>query len=328
MLLSLFKKIVISIMKKVSPPGIFQSKTLKTYKNKKLNNANFGNFTLNDYQVFLHLISKIGGVDGFGKYLQPERLQREHVLTAKEFSEIFEVDIHTCYGILKKAVDKLMKTDIRVERIELKEIWRINVCSMAKYNKGDGYITVEFTDRIMPYLAQVREKFVLYNLKEIANFGSLYTTRLYELIQEFKETGWMLKSIDQLREAFAVGNKFRAYNDFKKYTFAHACKEINDNYDMGLRFEEEKKGRKVTAVKFFFKQTIVSQVTNQKTGITTNIYKKPKALVKNKNAKTKSINTDVLEDELSLKNILMKDEPLSIKSRLSSLLTKLFPDKK
>ena len=52
----------------------------------------------------------------------------------------------------------------------------------------------------MPYLAQVKEKFVLYNLKEIANFGSLYTTRLYELIQEFKETGWRLKSVDQLLE--------------------------------------------------------------------------------------------------------------------------------
>ena len=197
-------------------PTSFKPKVSKVYKSKKLNAANFGNFTLNDYQVFLHLVSKIGGVDEFAKYLQPEQLQREHMLTAKEFSSVFEVDIHTSYGVLKKAVDKLMKTDIKVERIELKEIWRINICSMAKYNKGDGYISVKFTDDIMPYLAQVTKKFVLYNLKEISNFGSLYTTRLYELLQEFKETGWMLKSVDQLREAFAVGDKFKAYRDFKK----------------------------------------------------------------------------------------------------------------
>ena len=168
-----------------------------------------------------------------------------------------------------------MKTDIKVERGELKEVWRINVCSMAKYNKNQGFITIQFTDSIMPYLAQVKERFVLYNLKEIANFGSLYTTRLYELIQEFKETGWMLKSVDQLREVFAVGEKFKAYRDFKQRTFAHACQKINDNYDMGLRFEEEKKGRKVVAVKFFFKQTIVTQATNQKTAKTTNIYSRP-----------------------------------------------------
>jgi len=146
-------------------PKVFKSKTSKVYKNKKLNNANFGDFTHNDYQVFLHLVSKIGGVDEIGKYLQPEQLQREYVLTAKEFSESFNTDIDNSYRHLKKAVDKLMKTDIRVERPENQSVVRINVCSQAEYNKKEGRVTIEFTDRIMPYLSQVRQKFVLYNLK-------------------------------------------------------------------------------------------------------------------------------------------------------------------
>jgi plasmid replication initiation protein len=86
---------------------------------------------------------------------------------------------------------------------------------MAKYNSKQGSITIHFTDHIMPYLAQVKQKFVIYNLKEIANFGSLYTTRLYELIQEFKETGWVIKSVEQLRQIFAVGNSFKLYGDLK-----------------------------------------------------------------------------------------------------------------
>ena len=257
-------------------PEVLQSKTPKSYKNKKLNNANFGDFTHSDYQVFLHLVSKIGGVDSSGKYLQSEILQREHVLTASEFRDVFNTDINNCYRFLNKACKKLMKTSITLEKIELNEVWEINICSTAKYNKKEGRITVKFTDDIMPYLAQVKKRFVLYNLKEIANFGSLYTTRLYELIQEFKETGWMLKSVDQLRKIFAVGNNLRLYADFKRKTFAHACQEINDNYDLGLRFEEQKEGRKVVAIKFFFKPTIVTQVINQKTGKTTNIYSKPK----------------------------------------------------
>ncbi|NBU68511.1 MAG: RepB family plasmid replication initiator protein [Verrucomicrobia bacterium] len=315
-------------MKKSTPPTVLTSKTPKSYKNKKLNNANFGNFNLNDYQVFLHLVSKIGGVNELGKYLQPEQLKREYVLSAKEFSEVFNTDIRTCYRILKKAVDKLMKTDIKVERIELKEVWRINICSMAKYNKGDGYISVKFTDDIMPYLAQVKKKFVLYNLKEISNFGSLYTTRLYELIQEFKETGWVVKSVDQLREAFAVGNKFKAYRDFKIKTFAHACKEINDNYDMDLRFEEEKEGRKVVAVKFFFKKTLVHKVTNQKTGISKNVYQKPKLLAKNKKGKVKQINSDILEGQLSFDDLKTNDDAKPMNSVITSLLAKIFPHKK
>ena len=302
-------------------PKILKSKTSKIYKNKKLNTANFGNFTLNDYQIFLHLVSKIGGVDEFGKYLQPEQLQREHILTAKEFSEVFDAGIDNSYKILRKAVDKLMKTDLKVERNESLELWRINVCSMAKYNKREGRITVKFTDDIMPYLAQVRKKFVLYNLKEIANFGSLYTTRLYELIQEFKETGWVLKSVEQLRDILAVGNKFKTYDNLKRKTFNHACQEINDNYDMDLRFEEIKEGRRVVAVKFLFKKTLVHKVTNRKTGIEKNVYVKPKARIKKK----QSI-PEVLEGQLSFDDL--KDDPKSIKSVMSSLLTKFFPPKK
>src|SRR4028118_1655604 len=104
-----------NFMKKSSLPSVLESKTPKVYKNKKLNNANFSNFTHSDYQVFLHLVSKIGGVDKLGKYLQPEQLKREHLLTAKEFSQVFNVSLPNCYSILKKAVDKLMKTDITVE---------------------------------------------------------------------------------------------------------------------------------------------------------------------------------------------------------------------
>jgi plasmid replication initiation protein len=73
---------------------------------------------------------------------------------------------------------------------------------MAKYNESEGYISIEFSDRIMPYISQVQETtrgFVLYNLKEITNFGSIYATRLYELLQEYKQTGWVQRSIEQLR---------------------------------------------------------------------------------------------------------------------------------
>ena len=301
-------------------PRILNSKTPKAYKNNKLNNANFSDFTHNDYQVFLHLVSKIGGVDEFGKYLQPEQLKREHILTAKDFSDVFNTDIHNTYRILNKACRKLMKTDLTLPRNESSELWQINVCSMAKYNKKEGYITIEFTDRIMPYLSQVRQKFVLYNLKEIANFNSLYTTRLYELIQEFKDTGYMLKSVEKLRDIFAVGDSFRLYSDFKRRTFDHACKEINNNHELNLGYEEIKEGRKVIAVKFVFKKTRIHKVTNQKTGVEKNFYIKPKQKTKKETKQLASPKPDILEGQMSFQEI--KKEPQPIQSIFSKVLNK------
>lgn len=270
---------------------LVKSKTKKVYKNKKLNNANFGTYNLNDYQVFLQLISKIGGVDESGKYLQPEQLQREQTLTAKEFATQFGLELDGVYTTLKKVAKKLTETSITLEKPELFETWHIALCSQSKYNYKEGSLTVKFTEEIMPYLAQVKKKFVLYNLKEVANFGSLYSTRLYELIQEFKDTGWLMKSVEQLRGVFAVGKKFKMYNDFKRFTFAHAADEINSQYEIDLKFEEIKEGRKVVAIRFEFKPTFTRRAVDPYTGKERNIYIKPKrkTKIKPEEAKTESL---------------------------------------
>ena len=261
---------------------LIKSKTPKVYKNKKLNNANFGTYNLNDYQVFLQLVSKIGGVDNLGKYLQPDQLKQGYVITAKEFSQEFDIDINTCYGILKRAGHRLARTAITLEKLELFEQWDIPICSLSKYNTKEGSLMVEFNPHIMPYLTQVKSKFVLYNLKDVANFGSLYTTRLYELIQEFKDTGFVIKSVSQLREIFAVGKKFPDYNNFKKRTFGHAVDEINAQYHMNLRFTEIKEGRKIVAIEFHFIPTKIVKAVNHLTGEPKNIYIKPKRIIEKK----------------------------------------------
>lgn len=258
---------------------LMKSKTSKVYKNKKLNNANFGDFTLNDYQVFLQLISKLGKVTELGKYQQPDQLERTHILTAQEFAKAFNIEPKHAYTVIKQAVKKLMKTSIVLEQYDLfSSTCEINICSKAEYKQDEGKIVVKFTDDIMPYLAQVSKKFVLYNLKEISNFGSLYSTRLYELIQEFKDTGFVTKSIQQLRDVFAVGEKLKKYNDFKRFTFAHAVDEINSQYDMNLTFNEIKEGRKVLAITFCFKKTFIHKIINRQTGNERNIYIKPKPI--------------------------------------------------
>jgi plasmid replication initiation protein len=245
---------------------LYETKTPKVYKSPKLNQSNFGDFTHTDYQVYLMLLSKLGGVDKNGKYLQTEELKREHTLSAKEFGGIFKTDISNSYKILRRAVNKLLKTDITVPRENSSSYLRINVCSQAEYVKDEGKINIKFTDDIMPYLKQVKERFMVYNLADISNFKSIYATRLFELLQEFKETGWMIKSLDELRHSFAVGNQYPKYANFKARTIGPACEEINKNYHMKIRFEEIKDGKSVTAIKFIFKPVIVLKSINDNTG--------------------------------------------------------------
>lgn len=248
--------------------ALYESKTPKVYKSTRLNQSNFGDFTHTDYQVYLMLLSKLGGVDKHGKYLQAEELKREHTLSAKEFSHVFKTAQTHSYSALKKAVNKLMKTDITVPRENSNSYLRINVCSQAEYVKDEGKINIKFTDDIMPYLKQVKERFMVYNLADISNFKSIYATRLFELLQEFKETGWMEKSLEQLRHSFAVGNQYPKYANFKARTILPACEEINKHYHIKVRFEEIKEGKSVVAIRFIFKPVIVLRSINESTGET------------------------------------------------------------
>ncbi len=248
---------------------------LLIYKQKKLNGADFNDFTLNDYQVYINLIAKIVGVDDKGNSLDPSKLKREHILTAKEFSDNFQTDLTYSYRVIKEAVDKLMKTDIKIAKPNTKDYRRINVCSQADYCAKQGKIIIRFTEEIMPYLAQVTEKFTLYKLKEISEFKSIYTLRLYELLQDFKDTGYLIIKLESLRASFGVGIKFKKYNDFKRKTFAHAVYEINNHYNADLKFEEIKEGRKVAAIKFTFNKTKIARRYKQD-GTYTNEYIKPK----------------------------------------------------
>jgi len=188
-----------------------------------------------------------------------------------------------------------MKTSVTLEKPDLFSTCEINVCSKAEYNHKEGCITIKFTEDIMPYLAQVKQRFVLYNLKEIANFGSLYTTRLYELVQEYKDTGYIIKSKEQLRTIFAVENNYQAYKNLKARTFAHAVNEINSQYEIDLKFFEIKEGRKVVAIRFEFKPTFVIKGVNHKTGKEKNTYLKPK-----RKLTTKQVEDKAVQPELSI----------------------------
>ena len=128
---------------------ILKSKTPKVYKHKFLNTASYGGFHHSDYQIFLDLISKIGGVDKKGRYLQPEQMQREHVLTDKEHAKKFNLNVDNSYRYLKKSCDKLMEKILRIDSLDGKKIIKINVCSSAEYDQKEGKITIRFIIKLL-----------------------------------------------------------------------------------------------------------------------------------------------------------------------------------
>jgi plasmid replication initiation protein len=261
-------------------PEILKSKTKKVYKHNKLNKASFANYNLNDYRVYLNAIALIGGVTSQGKYIQPKELPRQYKLSAKEFSEQFNVELKHAYGILKSAMDKLRKTDIKIESPDLSKTTYINVCEKVEYNHTEGTIEILFTGSIMEYLKQRLKggNFTLYNLKEIADLTSLYAVRLYELMQQFNTTtGYLIYTLEQWRELFALNpEEYPKYSNLKIKVFTQAMEEINNKTGYKLAMTEEKEGRKVVRVRFDFNPDIVHSGIDAHTGEKRTRHVKPK----------------------------------------------------
>ena len=233
-------------------------KLSKITKSNELNNANFTDFNLSCYRVVLNLISKMQRHDIDGNRLALNVVSRECSLSAKEYAKEFNLEGNTAYEILKTTADKLMKTSFAIKTP--KGVLKINVCGQAFYAKDEGRIDIRFTEEIMPYLAELGSQFTMYNLKDIAGFDSFYTTRLYELIMQYKTTGVLKITVKNLRFSLGCTNTLGRYNDFKRFGFGHAINEINSQWMLALDYKEVKVGRTVETIIFTFNQTFVRKV--------------------------------------------------------------------
>lgn len=234
------------------------TKLAKVFKSNELNQSNFADFSLSAYRVFLNLITKIQRYDNGISNGISDVANREYALSATEYAEEFHIPRNTAYVILKEVVDKLLKTSFSLP-VEA-GLLKINVCSQALYIKDKGQIKVRFTEEIMPHLAEIKNRFTMYNLCEISGFNSIYTTRFYELLMQYKTTGILVISVAKLRNILGCIQNYKLYNDFKRHGFGHAVNEINSHYDIGITFREVKEGRAVDRLEFTFKKALKNQV--------------------------------------------------------------------
>lgn len=252
-------------------------KNRKVYKSNKLNKAGFSDYNLNDYRVYLNAIALLGSADKQGKYLQPDPLPRRYKLSAKEFSSQFNIELKHAYGILKAAIDKLRKTNIKIEKPDMFTTTYINVCEKVEYNHREGTIDILFTGSIMDYLKQRTKNFTLYNLKEVADLASIYAVRLYELVQQFNTTtGMIIHTLEQWRDIFGLPEQYKQYGHLKDKVFNQAMDEINLKTGYHLVMSEEKEGRKVVRVRFDFEPDSVQSGLDKRTGKMTTRHRKPK----------------------------------------------------
>lgn len=237
-------------------------------KNNVINEAVL-NVSSDQYKVFLLTLKKIG-YEYENQTIQIEKLNHEYCITAKECSHLFEHDIDNCYRSLKNSCKRLTRTPLILTNSELNEVWEIPVYSIMKYSHNKGMIMFKFSHEIIPYLSKIDAQYMKYDLKAICNMRSMYAIRLYELVMQFKNTGWIYKQVEELRQFFGISkDKLKMYADLKRRVIEYSVQKVNkNNPNIGLSFEEMKSGNKVVAIRFTFNKATTANIATPLTAIT------------------------------------------------------------
>ena len=129
-----------------------------------------------------------------------------------------------------------------------------NLLDALPSNRSDDVVArVVFHEKVVPLLSDLKASFTQFLLNDVAEFNSIYSYRIYQLMMRYRSTGYVKISLDDLRFMLMLMDKYPLTADFKKRVIDTATDEINEKSPFDVKYELVKKGRKYTHLELKFK---------------------------------------------------------------------------
>jgi len=198
--------------------------------------------TLNEQRLLLAAIAQI----------DPRKpMPRPISITAPDFAEQYGIPIKQAYEALKEATSALYERDIKTFDGRFKS--RFRWVDRVDYLDGGGETKLYFTVHVQPYLVHLNKSFTTYELKRIADLSSTHSIRLFELLQQFKSTGFYTVSVAGFRELLELGPSYERYSNLKLKVIDPAIAELKEKSGLLIELKTEKKGRSIERLIFKFR---------------------------------------------------------------------------
>ena len=174
---------------------------------------------------------------------------RDYKFTLREFNNKMEKSITT--KDLNATIKSLMSKPLEIYTSE--EQWKIfHWFSYFEYN--NGLITCRFDKALKPYLLELKDRFVVSDLRVILPMRSSYSKRMYLFLKEYSKIGMRTFNVEELQETLKVPKSLKNYADFKRKVLKRVETDINKFTDLEIKFIEKKRMRKVIEVTFIIKK--------------------------------------------------------------------------
>jgi len=187
------------------------------------------------------------------RMLRGEKPQRAFEVTPEEYAEVFPDEVNAARS-LKKAALKLKSRFVTLHPREGR-IKSINWFEYAEYDdakkrNGTGMVELKFTPSIMKFLTPLLEQFTQVNILSIATLKSVHSIRLYELLSQYKSTGYRVMTVEDFRIAMDVETKYTTTRILTQKVLLPALEEVNRESDLTVTYKPIKAGKRIKQLYF------------------------------------------------------------------------------
>lgn len=198
--------------------------------------------TLNEKRMIMLAASKIDS-----RRSPKKETPLEFDITTAEWVAVFPDE--NPYTTMKRAADNMLGRYVTMHP-KTGNTKKIAWFDSVEYFDGEGRVHVKFGWTMSFFLAGLFEEFTKINLLDISQLSSLYSIRLFELLNQFKSTGYRRISVEDFRIAMDCIKTYPAMADLRKRVLNPAIKEINEKTGLRIECRDIRKGRAVGAFEF------------------------------------------------------------------------------
>lgn len=220
-------------------------------------------FSLIEIRLFTLIVSMIKDQDeDFEAYKIP----------IKQVIDTFWITNKNIYAEISDLTTSMLKKiiTIPIEEDGKKKELKTAIVSSFKYNvDGRGVLEATFNPMLKPYLLSLKNKFLLYDIKNILKINSAHSIRIYEFLKSYEGIGKRAVGVEELKDMLCVSDKYRKYANFKSRILLKAQEELKKHTDIRFEFDELNFGRRVENIVFYIHSNNRKQVIEASTTETT-----------------------------------------------------------
>ena len=160
------------------------------------------------------------------------------------------------YTRIKQDIDELLK-----QRIEIKKLtgWLKfpAIVSSMEYIEKEGMFEMEISDKLRPYLFNLKSNFTTFWSQTALDIKTTHAKRIYEMLSQYKDTGFLKISIRDLKERLYLVNpitgeeRYPKWSKFKDRILEKSKKELFEaNADVQFEYKTIKSGKKCVSINF------------------------------------------------------------------------------